>query len=192
MSKAIVINFGRYQGVHNGHEMLIDFMRDKAAELQCEYRVFPSSTHDKKNNPIPFDEKLKMMQTMLPEHASCISTEHPNTIVAILQDLEKSGYTDVYFVCGSDRAASFEKFLPNYNGLEYQFDVLEILSAGKSRNDGIIGAIESSSASKIREYVKNNDITSYIHSIPINAPIVESAKIFNKMRGIFGEIDENG
>ena len=59
------------------------------------------------------------------------------------------GYAGVRIVGGGDRVAEFEKLSGNYNGKLYQFDTLEVRSAGDRDPDG--DDVSGMSASKQRK-----------------------------------------
>ena len=65
-----------------------------------------------------------------------------------MKKLESLGYTKIVYVAGSDRVKSFDELLKKYNGVEYNFDIIEIVNAGE-RDPDAQGA-EGMSASKMR------------------------------------------
>lgn len=182
MKDTVVINFGRYQGPHRGHEMLSDFMRDLAKQHNADYFIYPSKSYDKKN-PIPYNTKVHIMKQLLSDHAEHIVKEHPNAIVKILQSLQHE-YKRVLFVCGSDRSNSYRKFIPNYNGMEYNFDDIQIIEAGNPRDENTSG-VAACSASKMREYVSSGDIISFTAEAPRRATRYDVQLAFNAMKVVF-------
>ena len=64
-----------------------------------------------------------------------------------MKKLENLGYTKIVYVAGSDRVKRL-KLLKKYNGVEYNFDIIEIVNAGE-RDPDVQGA-EGMSASKMR------------------------------------------
>ena len=70
------------------------------------------------------------------------------TIIQAMQKLQQLGYKDIIYVAGSDRVSSFTKLLNDYNGKDYHFDSIEVVSAGE-RDPDAEGA-EGMSASKMR------------------------------------------
>lgn len=180
--KTIVITFGRFQGIHRGHEMLANFMRTKAEEVDGTYMMFPTYTHDKKN-PIPFETKVKHLKALLPSHSEHISTNHPTSIVGILKMLS-SVYERVIFVCGSDRIVGFEKWLHNYNGLEYHFEQLDIIAAGNPRSEHSEYAVEGCSGTNMRLYVTVDNYYNFALCSPTEAPEDIIPEVYNELRQV--------
>jgi len=82
----------------------------------------------------------------------------------MLQMLEKLGYTDVIYVAGSDRVASFDKLFNDYNGKEYNFDSITVINAGE-RDPDAEGA-EGMSASKMRAAAASGDLKAFAQGVP--------------------------
>lgn len=179
MKDTVVINFGRYQGPHRGHEMLMDFIRDLAIKENADYFIYPSKTQNKKN-PLSYGAKCLLLKNLLPDHADHIVEDHQNGIVKILQSLQNE-YKRVLFVCGSDRSDSYRKFIPNYNGLEYHFDDIRIIEAGNERNEQSTG-VAACSASKMRDHVRNGDIISFVAEAPRRASRFDAELAFAVMK----------
>ena len=52
------------------------------------------------------------------------------TIIEVAKELQKKGYKDLVLVVGSDRVREFETLLNKYNGKDYTFNSIEVVSAG--------------------------------------------------------------
>jgi hypothetical protein len=81
--------------------------------------------------------------------------------------LEKLGYTDIVYVAGSDRVEQFEKLFNDYNGKEYNFNSIQVVSAGE-RDPDADGA-EGMSASKMRAAAASGDFDSFAQGVPTPA-----------------------
>lgn len=179
MTETVVINFGRFQGPHRGHEMLADFMKQLAAKHNGDYLIYPSLTVNDKNPLTPGIKKL-LLENLLPSHKDHLVLEHENNIVSILKQLQAT-YKRVIFVCGSDRVDSFRNFLPRYNGSEYNFDSIQITSVGDARSDCSAG-IAACSASKMREYVRTNNYKDFLVCAPRSASRWDVKAAFEVMK----------
>lgn len=173
----VVITFGRCQGPHIGHEMLFNFCQAKAAELGGDYKIYPTKTHNKAN-PFPYAMKLSMLKELMPSHANAIVEEHPGAIIKVVQSLQNE-YQRLVFVCGSDRIDSFRKLLSSYNGLEYSFDDIEVISCGDRCDDGTL--LQQASASLVRELVSDGDLDGYLEIAPTEATTYAAHKAFLHM-----------
>ena len=81
------------------------------------------------------------------------------TIIQALQKLEQLGYTKVVYVAGSDRVQQFNELINKYNGKDYNFREIEVVSAGE-RDPDADGA-EGMSASKMRAAALNDDLEAF-------------------------------
>jgi hypothetical protein len=87
-------------------------------------------------------------------HATIMKVKEAITPHMVNEYLEKHGFTDVYFVVGSDRVKEFKvRWLPYANEL---FDKTGIISAGTRDPDA--EGISGMSATKAREAARQNDI----------------------------------
>ncbi len=66
---AVVITFGRFNPPSVGHESLLSAVQENAEELEAEYRIYPSRSSDKKQNPLDFKTKYNIMQYVFPDYA---------------------------------------------------------------------------------------------------------------------------
>ena len=156
--KVAVTAFGRLNPPTIGHEKLVE----KVKSFEGDHYIFLSQTQKPKDNPLPFDVKLDFAKKFFPG----VNVGHPSvrTPIQMLQMLEKLGYTDIIYVAGSDRVASFEKLFNDYNGKEYNFDSITVESAGE-RDPDADGA-EGMSASKMRAAAAAGDLESFSQGVP--------------------------
>ena len=73
-------------------------------------------------------------------------------------------YNRIIYVAGSDRVQSFNDLLNKYNGSEYNFDSIDIVSAGERdpERDGAQGI----SASKMRDFAARGDMNNFVSNVP--------------------------
>ena len=156
--KVAVAAFGRMNPPTIGHEKLVD----KIKSYDGDHYVFLSQTQKPKDNPLPFNIKLEFAKKFFPG----VNVGHPNvrTPIQMLQMLEKLGYTDVIYVAGSDRVASFDKLFNDYNGKEYNFNSIEVVNAGE-RDPDADGA-EGMSASKMRAAAAAGNLEAFSQGVP--------------------------
>ncbi len=162
---AIVIGWGRFNPPTVGHEKLIEKVASEASSRGADYRIFPTKSVDAKKNPLSFPQKVKFMRAMFPRHARKISSnKNLNTVIKAAQSLEKEGYSSLVLVAGSDRTREFQTLLNKYNGKDYNFESVEIVSAGERDPDaeGVAGM----SASKMRAAASSKDFKSFKTGLP--------------------------
>ena len=174
--KRIVFTFGRFNPPTIGHQKLIEAVAKEAGK--DDYVIVPTRSFDKKKNPLDIDTKIEWMKKMFPKHAKyIISTKDLNVIIKVMQSFQglvKDGkYSDVCMVAGSDRVPGFTTLLNKYNfdindpdkePIEYAFKSIEVKSAGERDPDND-DDVSGMSASKMREYVKNQQTTKFMDAV---------------------------
>ena len=177
--KVAVAAFGRMNPPTIGHEKLVD----KVKSYEGDHYIFLSQTVKPKDNPLPFDVKLEFAKKFFPG----VNVGHPSvrTPIQMLQMLEKLGYTDVIYVAGSDRVASFDKLFNDYNGKEYNFNSITVENAGE-RDPDADGA-EGMSASKMRAAAASGDYDSFAQGVPTPAL---AEKLYDAVRNGMGIKDK--
>lgn len=181
--KVAVAAFGRMNPPTIGHEKLVKAVMKQ----QGDHYIFLSQTQKPKDNPLPFDVKLEFAKKFFPG----VNVGHPTvrTPIQMLQMLEKLGYTDVIYVAGSDRVASFDKLFNDYNGKEYNFDSITVINAGE-RDPDADGA-EGMSASKMRAAAAEGNLEAFAQGVPKPDLAQKMYDAVRKGMGIKDEVPAN-
>lgn len=160
--KSCYFTFGRFQPCTTGHAD--NFANLKRIAGTNDYRIYISQSADTKgNNPLPPDIKLNYMNKSLPEHRGKIfSSATAKDPVSILQELQSLGYDNAYFVVGSDRVQAMQ-WIKKYNGKDFVFNELDVISSGDRDADGDTFAI---SGTKMRRAAFAGDFTTFRPGIP--------------------------
>ena len=175
----LTIAFGRFNPPTTGHEKLLDTVAKSSDD--GDYVIVPSRSQDKKKNPLDADQKVGVMRSMFPNHSEKIVNDPANkTIFDVLKKAHNDGYTNVRLVVGADRHKEFDKLTNNYNGLQYDFDQVEVRSAGNRDPDG--EGVEGMSASKQRKYAAENDFDNFLKGIPTAMNRKLAKDLFNNIR----------
>ena len=152
----LTVAFGRFNPPHLGHLQLMDTAAGSAKSDGGDYLIVPSRSQDPKKNPLDADSKVKVMQDMFPQHKKNIANDAgTRTIFDVLKKAHNDGYANVRIVGGADRVKEFEKLSGAYNGKLYNFDKLEVVSAGDRDPDS--EGVEGLSASRMRLAAAEND-----------------------------------
>jgi len=191
-----VVAFGRMNPPTIGHKKLAD----KVASLPGDPYIFVSQSQKPKTDPLPFAEKLKFAQASFPNVT--VGSNDVKTIIQALQKVNAMGYTNLLYVAGSDRIADFTNLINKYNGKEYNFNNIEVVSAGE-RDPDAEGA-EGMSASKMRAAAAAGDFESFqqgvanpkiaqqmYDAVRKGMGVVESKKNFNEGYKLQLERDPN-
>ena len=158
----IALTFGRFNPPTIGHEKLLNTVSEQGAD---NYRIYPSRTVDPKKNPLEPDVKIDFMTRMFPNHADAIVNDGDmSNIFNVLSNLNQEGYSGVTMVVGSDRVSEFKSLLEKYNGQAYEFEELNVISAGERDPDA--EGVEGMSASKLRAMAAAGDLEGFTQGVP--------------------------
>lgn len=179
----LTIAFGRFNPPTVGHQQLMDTVAGAAGEE--DFLIVPSRSQDKKKNPLDADTKIAYMQKMFPQYAgNIVNDPNTRTIFDVLKKAHNDGYANVRIVGGADRVKEFDKLANNYNGSLYQFDGIEVVSAGDRDPDA--EGIEGMSASKLRLAAAEGDFISFREGIPSTLNRKEALELFYNIRNSMG------
>ena len=171
--------FGRFNPPTIGHKKLYD----KLASVSDVHFVFVSPTQDNKKNPLSKDQKIAIIDAQFPEMADRIINDTSiRTIIDVMKFLETAGHKNVTMVAGSDRVSAFEDLLNKYNGKEYTFDTINVVSAGTRDPDA--DTLEGVSASKAREAAVQGDFDGFATMFAGSEDT--KRKIYNTLRQAMG------
>jgi hypothetical protein len=97
-------------------------------------------------------------------------------------------YGEIVMIAGSDRVSEFQKLTDKYNGKEYNYKSIKVVSSGERDPDaeGVAGM----SASKMRDMAKNGDSRSFKKGVP-NLSDSDSSSLFNAVRKGMGITGRN-
>jgi phosphopantetheine adenylyltransferase len=169
----LTIAFGRFNPPHAGHMHLMDMAALSAKSEDGDYIIVPSRSNDPKKNPLDPDTKVSMMRQLFPQHSARIQNDqNTRTIFDVLKRAHNDGYTNVRIVGGADRVKEFDKLANNYNGTLYQFDNVEVVSAGDRDPDA--EGVEGLSASRMRLAAQENDFKTYYQHLHKEEPMFDS------------------
>ena len=161
MSKA-VFSFGRMNPPTVGHEKLVNKVRAVARAHKGDPLIYLSHTHKLPKDPLDYNDKIKLAKKAF---GRIVKMSRANTIIKVLQELEKK-YDEVVLVVGSDRVSDFRELVNKYNGKDYTFDTIDVVSAGERDPDA--NDVSGMSASKMRELATKEDLKEFKSGLPRN------------------------
>jgi len=182
--KPVVITFGRFNPPTVGHGKL--FKKVASVAKGNDYRIHASQSNDPKKNPLKYNDKVKFLRKMFPEHGrSIILDTSIKNIFSAASKAYEDGYSKLIVVVGDDRVGEFKQTLVKYNGVKgrhgfYDFEYgIEIKSAGV-RDPDSDDAVEAMSASKMRNAAADNDLKTFTLGMPKN--FRGTAELMNAVR----------
>ena len=175
----LTVAFGRFNPPTTGHQKLLDTVASSSDK--DDYIIVPSRSNDPKKNPLDTKTKVAAMKQMFPNHSKKIVDDEGNrTLFDVLKKAHTDGYAGVRIVGGSDRVSEFEKLTNNYNKKLYDFDSIEVASAGDRDPDS--DNIEGMSASKQRKAAAENDFEGFLRGVPTSMNKKMAQDLFNNVR----------
>ena len=175
----LTVAFGRFNPPTTGHQKLLDTVASSSDE--DDYIIVPSRSNDPKKNPLDAKTKVAAMKQMFPKHSKKIVDDEGNrTLFDVLKKAHTDGYAGVRIVGGSDRVSEFEKLTNNYNKKLYDFDSIEVASAGDRDPDS--DNVEGMSASKQRKAAAENDFEGFLRGVPTSMNRKMAQTLFNNVR----------
>jgi len=155
MSKSIVIvPLGRFNPPHKEHAHLVDAVIKLAKSTHSDAKVFVSRTVNKKKDPLTPQEKIRFLNKMFPGHKKLFDVppiSNPS-MVGVLKSLSGK-YDTVHIVLGDDRVAEIKAFVDKYNGVDYNYDKIEVHSRHSIVNTRV-GDLDGVHASDIRKWAQ--------------------------------------
>ncbi len=174
----LVFAFGRFNPPTVGHGKLMSKVITEARKNNANHIVYASASTDKRSNPLDVKTKVKFMKKMFPANKIQAAGGNQRTFIEVLKFYDKI-YGNIIMIAGSDRVSEFQKLTDKYNGKEYNFKSIKVVSSGERDPDaeGITGM----SASKMREMAKNGDAKNFKKGVP-NLSDSDASELFNAVR----------
>jgi len=179
----ITVAFGRFNPPTVGHGKLLSAA--KKAATGGELKIYPSRTQDPKKNPLDADMKISFMKKMFPDYKEdIVNDEEMKSIFNVLTSAGEKGYKNVNIVVGSDRQSEFDNLAQKYNGDLYNFDKINVISAGVRDADS--SGVEGMSASKMRKAVVDGDFDAFRKGTPKELDDGDTQALFDAVRSGMG------
>jgi len=177
-SKKLIFAFGRFNPPTTGHGKLMREVITQARKSNTKHIVYASASQDKRSNPLDVKTKVKFMQKMFPQNKIKAAGGTQRTFMEILKFYNKM-YGEIIMIAGSDRITEFQKLADKYNGKDYDYKSIKVISSGERDPDaeGITGM----SASKMREMAKNDDYRNFKKGI-VNLSNSDTKSLFDAVK----------
>ena len=140
-----VVSFGRFNPITVGHEKLVNKVISEALRRKATPMVFMSHSQDPKKNPLSYEDKISYGRKAF---GRAVIKSKARTIIEVAKELTGK-FDNLVVVVGQDRIKEFEDLLNKYNGKEFNFNSIEVVSAGE--RDADADDVSGMSASKMRE-----------------------------------------
>ena len=165
----VVMTFGRMNPMTIGHEKLVDKIIKEAKSRNAEPMVFLSHSSGAKSksgkgavnkDPLSYDDKIKYATKAF----GSVVKKTPLKILMLIAKSLSDTYKNLVMVAGSDRVDEYTTLLNKYNGKDYTFDSIEVISAGQRDADG--EGASGISGTKMREFAVAGDLKKFTSGLP--------------------------
>ena len=175
----LTVAFGRFNPPTVGHGKLLSAA--KKAATGGDLKIYPSRTQDPKKNPLDPDMKISFMKKMFPDYSeNIVNDDEMRSIFNVLTTAGEQGYRNVNIVVGSDRQSEFDNLAQKYNGDLYDFEQINVISAGVRDADS--EGVEGMSASKMRKAVVDGDFKAFRRGTPKELDDGDTQALFDAVR----------
>ena len=172
----VVVSFGRMNPMTNGHEKLADKIKAEAKKRNADAKLYLSHSTNPKKDPLDFKTKVKFAKKAF---GPMVQNSVARTIIEVAKELSGK-YDDLIVVVGSDRIPEFKTLLNKYNGKDYTFKTIEIVSAGERDPDA--EGVSGMSGSKMRGFVTSDDFDSFKQGVPSKLSDSDAKALFDAVK----------
>ena len=158
----------------------MDKVKSHADKIGANHAVVVSHSQNNKTDPLHHEHKKEYLRHIHPDVNFEHSTkDHPH-FLAQLKKFNHEGHTHATMVVGSDRVKQFKSLAHKYNGKEYNYKKIHVLSAGQRDPDaeGVAGI----SGTKMRAHASGNDFKSFKSGLHPNHSDEHAKKLYKATR----------
>lgn len=182
--KHAVLAFGRMNPITNGHEKLVNKVKDIATKVGGSHHIVVSHSQDSKKNPLTAAQKVKYAKSAFSGTNFKAASKEAPTFFDHAENLYNQGVTHLHMVGGSDRVDEYHRLLHKYNGTHkgarFNFKEIKVHSAGERDPDA--EGVSGISASKMREAAQNGDFNTFKRGAPSTMSQAHVKQMFNDVR----------
>ena len=178
-TKTVVFAFGRFNPPTVGHSLLIKVVLKTAQHFHSDHVIFASRTKDTKKNPLTIERKLHYLKLGFPNVNFVGASDQIRTFIEAAKELNKK-YKNLIMIAGSDRVTEFQEILNKYNGKEFNFDSIKVISAGERDPDS--DSASGMSASKMRDAAVKGNFELFKKGAPELLRDIDIRRLMNDVR----------
>jgi len=187
----MVFTFGRMNPPTIGHKAVVDKVEELAKENKAKSSIVLTHSQDPEKNPLTPEQKKKHAGRMFPNSNILTTDKSAPNIIAQVKKFEEAGHDHLILVVGSDRVDEMKKLLDSYNGKEFHFKKIDVVSAGE-RDPDSEDETQGMSATKMRSHAITNKRAEFQKGLPPNLHPEHADELFNDVKaGMDIKIDAN-
>lgn len=178
-SKTVVFAFGRFNPPTTGHELLIKAVKKLASNNNAAHAIYASKTQNSKKDPLPVDKKVQYLNLLFPNTNFVAASAEVASFIQAAEQLNKK-YKNLIMVAGSDRVMEFTRILNTYNGKNFNFDSIQVISAGERDPDA--DNATGMSATKMRTAASKGEYAEFKQGLPSHVRDIDAKRLMNDVR----------
>jgi len=168
-SETAAMIFGRFQGITKAHAEMFHFFHNYCKERKIYEVIFISPSTDKKKNPLSLGYRYYFLHKLFP-YNNFVADERIKEPFSAICELGRIGFKRIIMMAGSDRIKRFKEFSNYINHPDPEKCIpnvqeIEVIPFG-IRDENSDDLIESVSATKARQAVKDKDFVWFTQLIP--------------------------
>lgn len=175
----VVLAFGRFNPVTQGHELLIKATVAAAKKYNADHLIYASRTQDAKKNPLNVNDKVAYLRHSFKGVNFVAANEQVRTFIEAVKSLSGK-YDNLVMMAGSDRVIEYKKILDKYNGKDFNFKSILVVSAGERDPDD--DSASGMSATKMRGFAAAGDFNKFRAGCPSSMSVQMAKKMFDDVR----------
>lgn len=184
----IVLAWGRLNPPTSGHELLINAVAKLAKKYDADHLIYLTKTQDPKKNPLNIEQKLFYARKSFPGMNIVGANDRIRTFIEAVKSLSGK-YDNLVMVAGSDRVIEYKTILDKYNGKEFDFENITVVSAGERDPDS--DSASGMSATKMRQAAAEGNFEKFKIGVPSKLGQINARKMFDDLRFAMGIKEEN-
>lgn len=161
-----VIGWGRMNPITSGHEILANKIKEIAKKKGGTPIIYLTHSQDAKKNPLSYNDKVRLARLAF---GPIVQKSNSKTIIQAAAELTGK-YDNLVLVAGADRVKEFQTILNKYNGKDFTFNSIEVVSAGERADPDSDAAKDLSaanmSASVMRKLAAEGNKTDFVKGLP--------------------------
>ena len=178
----IVASFGRMNPpTYQGHGAVVGKVKELADEKKAKHEIVLSRSQDPEKNPLSPDQKLKHARRMFPGANINVADEDKPNIIHQVKKWEAAGHDHLTLVVGSDRVEEMKKLLDSYNGKEFNFKKIDVVSAG-DRDPDSEDETQGMSATKMRSHAITGKFSHFKKGLHPNVSDIDAKEMYDEVR----------
>lgn len=179
----IVLGWGRMNPPTNGHELLVKAVLKVAQKYSADHVIYLTRTQDPKKNPLTVDQKVFYARKAFPGVNIMGATDQIRTFIEAAKALTGK-YENLIMVAGSDRVLEYKQILDKYNGKDFNFKTILVVSAGERDPDS--DTASGMSATKMRQAAAENNFNKFKMGVPSGLSQQLAKRMFDDVRAGMG------